>query len=1247
MEIGEVDVSFISGFPDVGFNIRDLKQTSTDTIFDKKSSVNIKNAWVSIAAKDLLKGDIQFKTLRISEAKIISEVVTDKSREQYIELKERLQNSEKGLKLPDWIHRKNSSFTIDHLNFVSRNELLNKSFDIEIEHITGTIYNKGDRMTGNLNFKLIANELGFNTQKGSYINGDAITASPKFILDKNSNVLKLPGFELKIGNQNFNTEAEFAFEETPHFKFQLENDETDFSALKRVLPDSISAKLEKYQVGESFYTKLDLQGDFSVGNIPIIEAKFHSKNNNVRIYDDLEITNVNFSGGITNTFASEKPGRKDIRVFFDELNGNIKDIRLKAGPSYYQTSESVQNQITANLLATGSNTTLAQALNATNYNFSGGNFRLQAKIDGDLPNMYQAFDHARGTFVLQNTKVQLQENKLQLPVEMVELNLNKQFSEIKHILINLENGDALHFTGTIKNLSSVLVDDPDMPAKVNVKLESERIDIDNLIQTATSLFTETERSRTQLKTLHQAIAAIYQKFQPEFQMSIQDISYRNQDFKNLMARVALANSETINFHKLAFDYREAQVNAEGKIIVPEPQDSFREPVFIDILVHSSGEIKVFQKLFNLELVELQDGEFIFDGEFNGNIQQFEELLQNARGKLSVRNVAVKYPEAQLGFKLDSLLLDVQHSDVSLKRFAIEAQDHHPFYLSADVKNYPTFLMGNLSDEGAVAIKLEAEFIDLDQWMRTVDRLEPDSTQTKTDKTHISTIFRDIYRFKPSLQLKVDSLKFNNLLSEKIKADFSFINDSVLNLNEFQLNFKDSRAIVNGHISASDPTTEQLEENPFNFQFSTTMQGKSRDLNDLLNTINFNIRSGDFKFSASYSGQSKDLEILNANFEGDLQLASTVVDVNETDISIPVDSLHLNIRNDLAILDRLDINLPGKSAIDITGKIDRFSNFINNDGIGTHTSTFDVKADYLSTKDIQEFVGTSSRPNDSLPRTKFDMEALKNILKNINRSYYPSANIMLDTIVINDLKVTDFATHIGYEKNGRFHLSNTTMDYLQGNVQLSFNADVEAEKALPVSIKSEIKDLDVGRIMKDLNYLNIESLKNADTLSGKIDLILDVEGLLENNGKIDMNSLNGSATIHIEELALYNFKPVMRSIKLMKEERFEHLRFQPISQTFQVRDGKILIPRTQVQSSALHVFIEGELRLDDYMNVWLSIPWKNLKKNDGLSLPEKVKYEEAGSKFYLQMQFNKKSLDPKQQKLRTRLRLSNRKLRKKD
>ncbi len=1254
LEIGEVDATFLNGFPNVGFTIEDIYQTSFDTILDKKSSIFIKKTQVTIAASDLLSGDIQFRNIEIDKARIYSEVISEKTLAQYIELKKEKQSSpNSGLDLPPWLHPDRTNFRLKDVKFVSKDTMLNKYFDLEIYTANGKIRRNSKNIIGSLDFNLQVNDLGFNTRKGSYINGALVSGSPKFVLNRQQNMLSIPQFLLEVGSQTFITKADFNFKETNNYNISLQNPETNFQELKKLLPDSISVKLSAYELLQSIATRLTLDGEFRYGNVPFIEGDFSTVDNQLRLRDSLEMTGVQFSGYLTNTLDNaqpedqQQPSKKDIKIFFEDFKGSLEKLKISARNSYFQSSEQASNFVDASLKMSGSNESLTRLLQTDNFDFIGGNFNLDTQISGDISGPEELFNYATGKFTLNDTRVVLQKNNLQLPLEILDLTLNKQNSALEKLKIDLPNGEHLVFKGKIKNISSLLANDPKVPASADVTLDSEQLNINELVATAMEFIPPSDKEKNKSNTLHETFEALYRKFQPRFKINLNSVQYDSIRFNDLVADIHFLNSETVQLDQLSFNYNNAVTDLKGTLKIPKPDTKAKEPLFLNVAANSSGPIKVFQDLFNIQLLDIKAGEFGFSGNVTGNIQKFEQLLSNANGDLKLKNAKFFYPKADLDIELDSLKVAVHDAEIILDRFVIEVGDHHPFALQSRITEFPGFLLDNVESKGKIYLGLDAELVSLDDWMKTVRSVEADTTSRTLKNRELAAIFNDIYKFDPEFSLNIDSLKYKDLVTEDITAKVYFENDSILKLKDFSIQYEDSEAVVNGMLAAHYMTNSSGKQNPFNFEFSAEAKGKSRDLNRLLQTVNFTLRSGDFELEGSYKGQAQDLKILNSNVRGDLRLGETMVDIATANIQIPVDSLHLQIENNLATLDRLDVKLPGKSSIDITGRIDNFSNFINNDqAIDSHNSTFIIRSPHLDSKDIKQFLGNTNRKKDSTKKENFNLQDLKEILHNINNSYFPSASINIDSLVYNDIAVSGFTSEIGFNDSGDIKIEDTELSYFGGSVALMLQAGVASPEGLPAKIVLNIKNIDLEKLVKDLDYFNYDELQQAEKINGNLDLVLDISGVFNDRGKLKMESLNGTVQVDLQELAIYDFKPIMENVVLLKDERFEKLQFRPIQQTFKVVEGNIEIPRTQIQSSALQLFVEGQLKIGEYINLWISLPWNNIfKSRDGLELPQKISFEKSGAKFYLQIVQDKENEKERKRKLKTKFRLGNRKLKK--
>ncbi len=709
----------------------------------------------------------------------------------------------------------------------------------------------------------------------------------------------------------------------------------------------------------------------------------------------------------------------------------------------------------------------------------------------------------------------------------------------------------------------------------------------------------------------------------------------------------MLNAETILLRNFDFKFHESYTNLNGNLIIYGPESKFKDAIYMDAEATSSGSIAVFKELFNIELFHIDSGEFQFQGKVNGNVKRFSELLNNARGDLALTNTKLYYEPADMEVVIDSIALFLDNSDILLKKFSLEVDEQTPLNLTGSIKQFPSFLLDYVQNAGSMALKIQAPFVNVDDVLNTIKSFENEnSDKEKGTKKAMHSLFKDMYKFYPEIELDIDSLQYDGLITENLKALIYFENDSILQLNHLDVTYKDTKVYIEGTINAHSSKEDLSGGNPFDLDFFVNVKGKSEDLNDYLKTTNFIFQSGDFEFVGNYNAQSEDLNIMNSKTFGDLKLSNTRIDYTAANLQFPVDSLHLEINDDLATLKNLEIKLPGKSAINFSGSIDHFSEFINNSYENSiHNSNFSIHSPYLDTDDLKEFLKNASLNNETPTRKETDLQNLKDAMVKINTSFYPTLGVRIDTLRHKDFTLTDFGMELLFDDAGKFKIEDTQLNFHGGAIALTMEVDLKTSSNLPVTIDMKATDVDIHELVTRFDYFNDPDLKATDTIEGMLDLHLKAIGALDNDGKVNMTSLNGTLELQLKDFELYNYKPIIENSVMMKDERFEKLRFRPIIQIFEIRDGVLLIPQTEIQSSALHVFVEGKVKFDEYIDVWLSLPWRNLKSKDGSTLPEKTTFAKAGSKFYVQLIQDKTNEKERKQKLNVKVRLSNRKLEK--
>lgn len=1250
LEIRKIDADFLRGFPNIGFTLRDIYQSNYDTISDTKSSIYIKQAKVTIGPSDLLAGDAKLKKINIDKAVIQSEVVSKRPYEYYVQLKNQKQNApHKGIVLPSWINPEGTDFSVRELKFIVKDSILNKNFDLEVHEINGFLEDNNLQVTGELDMDITVNALGFNTLKGSYINGARVRGNPKFQINEKLNLVDLPEFILSVDDQVFKARAKFDFNDISSYNFSLQNENTNLEIIKGFLTDTLISKLSPYTIHKPFKTALEMTGKFLFRDTPDIYVEFSAMDNDVDIKDSLKLTHSSFNGYLTNNIYENdsirdlKRTKKDIKIFFNDINAQFEDINFSATNSYFQNSPDAHNFINAKIKLQGPNETLAKFLNNRNFGFSGGEFKLEANILGDIPHTDQIFNFATGSFHLNDAQVVLKKNGLQLPIQTMVLKLDNENSILEELRINIPDEEDLILKGNLKNVSSLISNNPFKPTSSYITLDTRNLNVNKLIATAKGLTPISNNDRDDRKTLNETLNTIFDKFHPRFKLNLKTVEYKTVVLNDLNADVELLDNETISLNHFTFKYNYATTNLSGTLKVPESKSSLKEPIYIDFRASSSGSIRVFQDLFNIKLVDITAGAYQFSGAITGNVRKFEQLLNNAKGNLALKNAKFHYYNAALDIAFDSLFVEVGDSDINLNQVELEVGELYPFVLDGRVEQFPSFLLDNPEKKGKIFIQLKAPYIDGNQWMATLNSLRSDTPKQKLRHRDIYKVFKDINRLNPELKLSADSLKFRDIVTKDIKANVYFENDSTLKLDSLEAKYKDSKAVIKGTVYAQNIEQVSNKNNPFNFMFSAEAKGKTNNLNEYLKSTNFIFESGDFEFNGSYRGSASDSEIISGNAEADLKIGGALVNFEVADLRFPVDSLHLKIKNNLATLEALDIDLPGKSYINLTGSINNFSSFVDNSlEKGSHTSRFSVKSPYINSGDLKTFLKTSELGADSTSKKKFGVPKFKNALKKIYGSYYPSIRVNIDSFAHKSIEVSNFGSEIKFDSIGNFKIEDTNFNTFGGTVSMSVKAGSVSED-LPVDIDMEVKDIHVDELAAGMDYFNNDALRQAEKIDGNLSYTLSATGILNADGSLDMNSLNGSLHLNLKELELYNYKPIMENVPLLKGARFENLQFRPIEETFKIVNGELIIPRTQIQSSALQLFVEGQFRFGEYINVWLSLPWKNLKSNDGLILPEKQPYDAAGPKFYLQVIQDKNSQKSRKQKLRIRFKLGNRKM----
>ncbi|MBG7631625.1 MAG: hypothetical protein IZT56_14505, partial [Bacteroidetes bacterium] len=259
------------------------------------------------------------------------------------------------------------------------------------------------------------------------------------------------------------------------------------------------------------------------------------------------------------------------------------------------------------------------------------------------------------------------------------------------------------------------------------------------------------------------------------------------------------------------------------------------------------------------------------------------------------------------------------------------------------------------------------------------------------------------------------------------------------------------------------------------------------------------------------------------------------------------------------------------------------------------------------------------------------------IKVIKEKFNPSFNLLISNFRYDKTQVMNLTSQ-GLLSNEHVYLGKTGFKYGEGEVSLELDFDISKTDESLFDVSLEFTDIDLHPFLREFNYFEISSLKNATNIAGIISLDTEMSGLIHEVNGLDTRTLKGYVNFDLRKLELSEFEPIQKiGEKIFKEQRFEDIRFADISQEIYIANRTIEIPRTEIQSTAFNLFVEGHFNYDDNTNFWLSIPLANLKKRELVKIPDKEGFINSGKKVFVQVKKNEEG------ELEYKLHLSNKKL----
>ncbi len=409
------------------------------------------------------------------------------------------------------------------------------------------------------------------------------------------------------------------------------------------------------------------------------------------------------------------------------------------------------------------------------------------------------------------------------------------------------------------------------------------------------------------------------------------------------------------------------------------------------------------------------------------------------------------------------------------------------------------------------------------------------------------------------------------------------------------------------------------------QTNIEIEGNPELVNDFFKSDEFFFRSGKFKAGFSYTGDVRTLPELLKKSRVNFELIGSEVYYAPAEVALPINSINLRLHDEIAdfeIFSRID---SWDRELLIEGKLKNFGTLAFPENSAPISTAVLISSPLLVWED---FLGLFQSGNSLLPTKKVKQErsaGLKKTLQGLLEQFNPRVRVIVDAFELSPkIKLLNCKTGLRLDESNKLVFDNTGFKYERGSVELDAVFDLNNEHVTPFQTNFKTQKLDVAKFMESFDFFGVKALQDIEKLTGEITLDVDLSGeILDSTGLVP-EATKGFVNFTLDNVGVKGFEGLEKvANKVFRKTRFEDIHFAPISNTLKVDGRYVNIPLMVIQSTAMDMFLEGDFNYGNKTNIWISIPMNNLRKRDGLTLPEKIGYLTAGDKVYVEVFTNSK------------------------
>ncbi|TGE18977.1 AsmA-like C-terminal region-containing protein [Hymenobacter elongatus] len=178
--------------------------------------------------------------------------------------------------------------------------------------------------------------------------------------------------------------------------------------------------------------------------------------------------------------------------------------------------------------------------------------------------------------------------------------------------------------------------------------------------------------------------------------------------------------------------------------------------------------------------------------------------------------------------------------------------------------------------------------------------------------------------------------------------------------------------------------------------------------------------------------------------------------------------------------------------------------------------------------------------------------------------------------------------VSHLRNGVARVDNCSLQAFQGQIELSGQMLLNVDRQHhPLHVQMRLRDIQLPDLFAAGTAIGL-TVPDRTNIRGSMRCVADVRTDLDSTFLPRLDQTMGYLKTDLRNLELLNIEALAQALKFMREERTNHLFFEPFSSEFVLNRGEVLIPNLDLNSNLSNLQISGNYFLDGRADLYIGL-----------------------------------------------------------